>query len=868
MSKIRKIQVSMGICWVEIPEADVYIQCGCPADSVKHLMKRGLIVTTELNGTEFETGPNVILLSDVMLQNGNFSNLAEFPVLQMLYRQGMMIPGHPNNTGEKPIIMGLKEQIHAQMRYIYRGNYGLISKEELLETGISETMAEEMMQMKLKFAFGKIKESRELLDSRIVGGERIEVKNGVFIKRLGLNRYEIDYDGEKTVVDINLGADENYETPYPLGFYDIRREYFGVIHSGEGDGWDINRPCMSSIVMFQGRIYLIDAGPNIVASLNALGIGVNEIEGIFHTHAHDDHFAGLTTLMRADHKIKYYATKLVRMSVTKKLSALLSFEEDNISNYFDIVDLEFDKWNDIQGLEVKPLFSPHPVETNLFVFRTLWEDGYMTYAHLADICSLDVLAGMIKQNEKDTGISQAFYDKVKDDYAVKANLKKIDIGGGLIHGNAEDFRRDDSYKLVLAHTSQALTNKQKEIGGGATFGVIDVMIPDYQDYARRSAYYFLRSYFPNLPDHKLRILINNHILTYNSETILLKEGEASQNIYLLLTGNVEMISSKNSTHSQLTSGALIGEISGTYGEPSAQTYRASSFVQVLNIPISLYIPFIKENDLYSNIKKLQGRRDFLQKTWLFGDSVSTIVLNKVAQSMKIITIGKGEVVLREKNSDLYLIESGSIKRYLGPDYEENLGKGDFFGEETAIFNTPSLFRVKTAEPTVLYVIPGHILHEIPIVHWKLFETYERRKSVLLSSKMNISPVFQWKEEYAIHNSKIDAQHQKLLEMANIIYNAVEQKKDSEVIEDALYFLVNYTKAHFQDEEALMKKYVDAKEFDLHKKKHETFCRKVSELKEMFNEGDPRISEALMDFLKQWVVNHILGETVKFREKKK
>ncbi len=43
----------------------------------------------------------------------------------------------------------------------------------------------------------------------------------------------------------------------------------------------------------------------------------------FHTHTHDDHFAGITTLIRADHRIKYFATPLVRKSVTKKLSALL-----------------------------------------------------------------------------------------------------------------------------------------------------------------------------------------------------------------------------------------------------------------------------------------------------------------------------------------------------------------------------------------------------------------------------------------------------------------------------------------------------------------------------------------------------------------
>ena len=95
---IKKVTVSNGVYWVGIPGADLYILCGCPADSVKHLMKTGIIRTVEKDGVVFEIGPNAILLSEVSIQNGDFCNLGEFPVLQMLYRQGMLLPNHPNNT--------------------------------------------------------------------------------------------------------------------------------------------------------------------------------------------------------------------------------------------------------------------------------------------------------------------------------------------------------------------------------------------------------------------------------------------------------------------------------------------------------------------------------------------------------------------------------------------------------------------------------------------------------------------------------------------------------------------------------------------------------------------------------------------------
>ena len=85
---IEKTQITTGVYWVAVPQAQLRILCGCPADSVKHLMKKGLIQWIEKNGVTYETGPNAILLSDLSLQNGHFSNLAEFPVLQMLYLRG------------------------------------------------------------------------------------------------------------------------------------------------------------------------------------------------------------------------------------------------------------------------------------------------------------------------------------------------------------------------------------------------------------------------------------------------------------------------------------------------------------------------------------------------------------------------------------------------------------------------------------------------------------------------------------------------------------------------------------------------------------------------------------------------------------
>ncbi len=725
MSKISKISVTTGVQWVEIKEADIRILCGCPADSVKHLMKRGLIVPIEKAGVTFETGPNCILLSDVMIQNGSFANMAEFPVLQMLYRQGMILPKHPGNTGRKPMLLGSPEQVNAQMDYIYRGNYGLTSKEEIMATGTSEEDAEEMMRMKLHFAFGKIHPSQTLLDSREINKQSVEIQNGVMIRSLGINLFEISYQGESIQINLNLQQGEVYGLPYSLNFHKIPREYFAIIHSGCGDGWDILRPSMSSIIIFQGKIFLIDAGPNLHYLLDSLGIGINEVDGIFHTHSHDDHFAGLTSLMRTDHRIRYYATPLVRAAVTKKTSALLSIPETEFNNYFETMDLQFDLWNNIEGLEVRPSFSPHPVETSILTFRALGEEEYLSYGHFADIAAFKVLDQMRNDDKSKPGLSSDWCDRIKKTYLEPVSLKKIDVGGGMIHGNAEDFHEDQSKKIILAHTNTPLSNRQKEIGSGAPFGTVDVLIPSNQDYAWRYAFDYLRSYYPSVPVHELRVLLSASLVHFNPESILIKGNEKSAFTYLILTGSAEMIDAETGVVASLSAGALLGEMSGLMNTDCMETYRAVSFVRALAIPNKMYLEFVKRNNLYREIEQLQDIRTFLHKTYLFGSGISYPIQNGIAKAMITNPAAEGEVIA--PGSDLCVIYRGLFHRIEDDLDEAQMKDGGFFGEGSAVLKTHDNYTVTSLGNGEYFRIPGELLSDIPIVRWKLFEAYQRRR---------------------------------------------------------------------------------------------------------------------------------------------
>ena len=725
MSRLRKVTVSVGICWVEAPGIDVRILCGCPADAVKHMMKRGLVAPLEHKGVTYESGPNAILLSDVMIQNGVFANLAEFPVLQMLYRQGMIIPNHPGNTGQKPLLIGSPQQVKAQLNYIHRGNYGLVSEAELMEAGLSPEDAREMMRIKLKFAFGAIRNPSELVDVAELDAEPIQLKGGLQLRRLALNVFEFRLDDETVTVDLNLPDFETYECPYPLGYHYIPREYFAVVHSGEGDGWDINRPSMSSILMFQGRIYLIDVGPNIVASLAALGIGVNEIDGIFHTHSHDDHFAGLTTLFRSDHRLKYYAAPMVRSAVAKKMAALLDLHDGVFADYFDVHDLVPDRWNDVDGLEVRPVMSPHPVETTVFFFRTMWVDGYRSYAHFADVCRYEVLRGFVTKDDTAPGISEERYRRTVEDYSVPADVKKIDIGGGMIHGDAFDFREDISGKIILAHTSQNHTVQQRAIGSAAAFGTVDALIPTDHDFIWRAAFDILTTSFPEVPENQIRVLMNNQMVTFNPGTILLRERQTTKDIWIILSGSVEVIHSAGVVRSVLSAGAIVGELQGLFGVMATETYRAQGFVKVLKMPSSLYSKFVRRNNLLDDITRLLERRDFLQRAWLFSEVVSTKTLNSIARECQSLHFEPGEMAEISPET-MGLVKYGCLGRFLRGTQVGQVQVGDFFGEERAVFWVPERTSLKALEPTEVLIFPASLVAAIPSVRWRLFEEWGRR----------------------------------------------------------------------------------------------------------------------------------------------
>lgn len=734
MGNLLAIPVMPGVYWLQVPEAGLYILCGCPAEVVKHLMRQGLIHPVTKGEATWETGPNVILLSELLVQNGSFSNLAEFPVLQMLYRQGMILPGHPNNTGAKPMLIGSSAQVRAQMEYIHRGKHGLVSKEEILACGIDEETAENMIRVKLKFAYGSVQPPSKLLDTLEIADNPIEIRHGVTVCRVGFNRYQFAYHGRTADIDLNLPHNALYPPAYVLGNHRFTQHYFAILHRGEGDGWDVSRPSMGCIILFQGRIYLVDAAPEVFYTMVALGIDISEVEGIFHTHGHDDHFAGLPALIHSDHRLKYFATPLVRSAVTKKFAALMSLEEEKFGQFFEICDLQFDTWNDCDGLEVMPLYSPHPTETNMFMFRALDVDGYKTYAHWADLSSYKVMDEMVGEGPKDVPL--AFIDKVKKDYKRYAHLKKLDIGGGQIHGVATDFRDDPSDRLILSHIDRKLTIEEMEVGSESSFGALDVLIAGGQNYTNQRTLSCLHRLFPDVKISQIRMLLNGPVLEYNSGTIIHRSGENTEHVDMVLAGMVVYLESSSDIYNHLSFGSLIG-ISNIFSsqETSKGTYRAMSHCRIIRFSADLFRTFLVNNNLLDQMERLRNNIGFLRKTWLFGGQITYLSLGTISRAIEPLSVNAGtDIAIPVQPMLLFVVQGEVAMCDKGGATLEMIKENGFFGEHAYFSSMDFPWRFIAQGNVELYRLQLPDLMDIPIVHWKMLEIFEKRKKYLQLAK--------------------------------------------------------------------------------------------------------------------------------------
>ncbi len=116
-------------------------------------------------------------------------------------------------------------------------------------------------------------------------------------------------------------------------------------------------------------------------------------------------------------------------------------------------------------------------------------------------------------------------------------------------------------------------------------------------------------------------------------------------------------------------------------------------------------------------------------------------------------------------------------------------------------------------------------------------------------------IVQWSQDLSVNVAEIDAQHQQLVKMINNLDDAMRQGKGKEALGKIISGLVSYAATHFATEEKYFDKfnYPDAAP---HKAEHSAFAKKATEFKTEFDAGRLGLTIQVMQFLSNWLQNHI------------
>lgn len=121
----------------------------------------------------------------------------------------------------------------------------------------------------------------------------------------------------------------------------------------------------------------------------------------------------------------------------------------------------------------------------------------------------------------------------------------------------------------------------------------------------------------------------------------------------------------------------------------------------------------------------------------------------------------------------------------------------------------------------------------------------------------------WKAEYNLGVEEIDRQHRALVELLNKAWEGIVFRADKDVILELVEQLERYTIAHFTAEEVYMLA-IHYPNLEDHRLTHQKFIARIEAEKKRAVAGG-ELSLGLVNFLKQWLLEHILGADKAFAE---
>jgi len=122
----------------------------------------------------------------------------------------------------------------------------------------------------------------------------------------------------------------------------------------------------------------------------------------------------------------------------------------------------------------------------------------------------------------------------------------------------------------------------------------------------------------------------------------------------------------------------------------------------------------------------------------------------------------------------------------------------------------------------------------------------------------------WNDRLSVNIREIDAQHKKLVDMVNGLHDAMKEGKAETMLMKIIADMKQYAASHFGMEEQYLKNH-GYPDYPAHKMEHDKFVAKVIQVEKDCKSGKCAISMDILNFLSNWLVNHIKGTDKKYSQ---
>ncbi len=144
----------------------------------------------------------------------------------------------------------------------------------------------------------------------------------------------------------------------------------------------------------------------------------------------------------------------------------------------------------------------------------------------------------------------------------------------------------------------------------------------------------------------------------------------------------------------------------------------------------------------------------------------------------------------------------------------------------------------------------------------LGNTEAARRVAELSNQAGDHAVLEWNESLQLNIRTLDEQHKQIITYINELYRAMNEGEPKQTADSILRNIVQLTASHFQTEEDLFDQY-GYPDTDKHKAIHKNLVTEALDLQKQFEAGVPNLEMPLMEFLKNYLINHFLTVDKKY-----